>query len=106
MFFSVKALVFGEDFTTDPVSKALGFCLRSFSKGRLALNLQLFSQVRGLCLPARCLHARNREQTCGCRRGPGSMTATDWMPAHPGRGACLPRVSLRPCACPRCCDMS
>ena len=45
MFFSVKALMFGEDFTTDPVSKALGFCLRSFSKGRLTLNLQLFSQV-------------------------------------------------------------
>lgn len=45
MFFSVKALVFGEDFASDPVSRALGFCLRSFSKGRLTLNLQLFSQV-------------------------------------------------------------
>lgn len=37
--------MFGEDFTSDPVSKALGFCLRSFSKGRLVINLQLFSQV-------------------------------------------------------------
>ncbi|CAL8468873.1 g8414 [Coccomyxa elongata] len=44
MFFSAKALMFGEDFTKDPVSKALGFCLRSFSKGRLVVNLQLFSQ--------------------------------------------------------------
>ncbi|KAK9914979.1 hypothetical protein WJX75_003304 [Coccomyxa subellipsoidea] len=44
MFFCVKALMFGEDFTSDPVSKALGFCLRSFSKGRLVINLQLFSQ--------------------------------------------------------------
>lgn len=50
MFFSAKALMFGEDFTTDPVSKALGFCLRSFSKGRLVVNLQLFSQVTLCCL--------------------------------------------------------
>lgn len=51
MFFCVKALMFGEDFTSDPVSKALGFCLRSFSKGRLVINLQLFSQVTLQCQP-------------------------------------------------------
>lgn len=45
MVFSVKALLFGEDFTTDPVSKAIAFCLRSFSRGHLVENLQMFSQV-------------------------------------------------------------
>ena len=45
MLFSVKALLFGEDFTSDPVSKALAFCLRSFSRGHLVRNLQMFSQV-------------------------------------------------------------
>lgn len=45
MLFSVKALLFGEDFTTDPVSQAIAFCLRSFSRGHLVENLQMFSQV-------------------------------------------------------------
>ena len=45
MLFSVKALLFGEDFTSDPVSKAIAFCLRSFSRGHLVRNLQMFSQV-------------------------------------------------------------
>jgi hypothetical protein len=45
MFFSVKALLYGEDFTSDPVSTAVGFCLRAFSRGRLVVNLQQFSQV-------------------------------------------------------------
>ena len=41
----MKALLFGEDFTSDPVSKAIAFCLRSFSRGHLVRNLQMFSQV-------------------------------------------------------------
>ena len=45
MLFSVKALLFGEDFRTDPVSTAIAFCLRSFSRGHLVENLQMFSQV-------------------------------------------------------------
>ena len=45
MLFSLKALLFGEDFTSDPVSKAIAFCLRSFSRGHLVRNLQMFSQV-------------------------------------------------------------
>jgi len=45
MFFSAKSLMFGEDFTSDPVSKALGFLVQVASKGRLVVNLQLFSQV-------------------------------------------------------------
>ena len=50
MLFSAKALMFGEDFASDPVSQALGFSLRWFSKGRLTVNLQLFSQVPPLPL--------------------------------------------------------
>lgn len=41
----MKALLFGEDFTSDPVSKAIAFCLRSFSRGHLVRNLEMFSQV-------------------------------------------------------------
>ena len=38
--------MFGEDFTSDPVSRVLGYVLRYFSKGHLAINVQLVSQAR------------------------------------------------------------
>ncbi len=41
----MRALIFGEDFTSDPVSKALGMALRYFSGGAIALNVPLLSQV-------------------------------------------------------------
>lgn len=41
----MRALIFGEDFTTDPVSQGLGFALRYFSGGAIALNVPLVSQV-------------------------------------------------------------
>ena len=37
--------MFGEDFTSDPVSRVLGYVLHYFSKGHLAINVQLVSQV-------------------------------------------------------------
>lgn len=40
----MKALIFGEDFSSDPVSKTLGFGLRLFSGGALSLDVHLFSQ--------------------------------------------------------------
>jgi hypothetical protein len=46
MYACVRALIFGEDFTTDPVSQGLGFALRYFSGGAIALNVPLVSQVR------------------------------------------------------------
>ena len=45
MYACVRALIFGEDFTTDPVSQGLGFALRYFSGGAIALNVPLVSQV-------------------------------------------------------------
>lgn len=45
MFSSGKALAFGEDFTTDPVSRMLGIGLLVFSGGQLRVDLQMFSQV-------------------------------------------------------------
>lgn len=42
----MRALIFGEDFTTDPVSQGLGIALRYFSGGAIALNVPLVSQVR------------------------------------------------------------
>lgn len=46
MITSSKALVFGEDFTSDPVNRLLGICLLVFSGGQLKVDLQIFSQVR------------------------------------------------------------
>lgn len=46
MLSSSKALAFGEDFTTDPVSRMLGICLLIFSGGQLRVDLQLVAQVR------------------------------------------------------------
>lgn len=46
MYTALRALAFGEDFTSDPVSKILGYGLRYFSRGAVAINVQLISQVR------------------------------------------------------------
>lgn len=35
----------GEDFTSDPVTRTLGICIRIFSGGQLLVDLQSFSQV-------------------------------------------------------------
>lgn len=45
MYSSGKALLFGDDFASDPVTRTLGICLRIFSGGQLDLDLQAFSQV-------------------------------------------------------------
>ena len=57
----MRALMFGEDFTSDPVSRVLGYVLRYFSKGHLAVNVQLVSQVLSCLLP--CLAF---DICCGC----------------------------------------
>jgi hypothetical protein len=44
MFASVKALLFGEDLSSDPVSRTLGLVLRFFSGGHIAFDAHLFSQ--------------------------------------------------------------
>ena len=49
----MRALMFGEDFTSDPVSRVLGYVLHYFSKGHLAINVQLVSQVCGAWPPPR-----------------------------------------------------
>ena len=46
VYTALRALAFGEDFTSDPVSKILGYGLRYFSRGAVAINVQLISQVR------------------------------------------------------------
>lgn len=44
MFSCLKSVLFGEDFTTDPVSRVLGIALRLFSRGSLHLNVKAASQ--------------------------------------------------------------
>jgi golgi pH regulator len=44
MFASTKALVLGEDTSSDPVSRSLGFVVRLFSGGTVKLNVSVFSQ--------------------------------------------------------------
>ena len=41
MFASVRALAFGEDTSSDPVSKTLGLLLRAFSGGHVQLDVQV-----------------------------------------------------------------
>ena len=41
----MRALAVGEDLRSDPVSMALGMGLAAFSRGHLAINAQLLSQV-------------------------------------------------------------
>jgi hypothetical protein len=44
MFASTKALLLGEDTSSDPVSRSLGFVLGFFSGGTVKLNVSVFSQ--------------------------------------------------------------
>ena len=41
MFACLKSVLFGEDFTTDPATRALGLLLRLFSRGSVKLNVQV-----------------------------------------------------------------
>lgn len=52
MFASAKNIVFGEDLSTDPVSRTLGLVLRFFTRGKVKIDVQLFSQVGGWCCAA------------------------------------------------------
>lgn len=45
VFSSSKALVLGEDFTSDPVTRTLGIGVRIFSGGQFSVDQQSFSQV-------------------------------------------------------------
>ena len=44
MYTSAKLLLLGEDWTSDPVSRTLGFGLRVFTNGQLTINVPLLSQ--------------------------------------------------------------
>ena len=46
----------GEDFTSDPVTRTLGICIRIFSGGQLLVDLQSFSQVAYKPLYFACLN--------------------------------------------------
>ena len=43
----MRSLIFGEDFTSDPVSKALSLGLRAFSAGQIQVDVAQLSQVGG-----------------------------------------------------------
>ncbi|GAB4817352.1 hypothetical protein N2152v2_004398 [Parachlorella kessleri] len=44
MFASVKNLLFGEDLSSDPVSRTVGLLLRFFTRGHVNINVPVFSQ--------------------------------------------------------------
>jgi hypothetical protein len=46
MYTSVRSLIFGEDLTSDPVSRTISFCLFFFSRGQIRMNVLHLSQVR------------------------------------------------------------
>ncbi len=43
----MRSLIFGEDFTSDPVSKALSLGLRAFTAGQIQVDVAQLSQVGG-----------------------------------------------------------
>ena len=45
MYTCIKALLFGEDFALDPVTKSLRLALMLFSGGHINVDIQSFSQV-------------------------------------------------------------
>jgi hypothetical protein len=45
MWGAVRALIWGENLTSDPVGAALGFALRYLSKGQLSVDVAALSQV-------------------------------------------------------------
>lgn len=64
MYTCVRSLIFGEDFSSDPVSRVLGLILRKSSGGQLQVDPAMLSQVLQLrlielfpmlcCFPLRC----------------------------------------------------
>lgn len=46
MYACVRALIWGEDFSSDPASKAIGYTLKYFSRGTLSIPVTQLSQVR------------------------------------------------------------
>ena len=63
MFASARALLFGEDPESDPVSRTLGLLLRAASGGHIALDVHLFSQAGPFCFLRLC----NTGRECGVR---------------------------------------
>ena len=45
MFASMKNLLFGEDLSSDPVSRTVGLLLRFFTRGHVNINVPVFSQA-------------------------------------------------------------
>lgn len=56
MYSAVRALVFGEDFSSDPVSRTLGLLLAFCSHGRITFSTHMFSQVTACSLPGALEH--------------------------------------------------
>lgn len=48
MYSCVRALIFGEDFSSDPVSRALGLLVHLFSGGQVQIDTAVVAQVRTL----------------------------------------------------------
>ena len=44
MFICLKSVLFGDDFTSDPATRALGLALRVFSRGSVTVNVAALSQ--------------------------------------------------------------
>ena len=45
MYSCVRALIYGEDFSSDPVSRALGLIVHLFSGGQVQINTAIVAQV-------------------------------------------------------------
>ena len=87
MYTAMRALVFGENFTSDPVSTILGYGLRYFSHGTLAINVELVSQVQSrVTIVKRQAQTKFRvPSSCTLIHQVGTKSCAASIPAQPQR---------------------
>ena len=66
LYTCIKALLFGEDFALDPVTKSLRLGLRLFSGGHIDVDVQSFSQVSAVGLLFWALYHVMEQQAVCC----------------------------------------
>lgn len=79
MYASLKSLVFGDDFSSDPVSRSLGLALRWFSHGSINIDLEITAQyvtlvfIGGMCASSLRGFLRNMRRVFSALSGAGNM---------------------------------
>lgn len=79
MYASLKSLIFGDDFSSDPVSRSLGWGLKWFSHGSIDIDLEITAQyvtlvfIGGMCASSLRGFLRNMRRVFSALSGAGNM---------------------------------